>query len=77
MRKTHTKLMKAWRFCEFCNFNSKTENEMNKHVAELKFTYRNIFTEETIQQTKDEISIMRENGYILHTEAMSDERIPE
>ena len=62
--------MKAWRFCEFCNFNLKTENEMNKHVAGLQFTHRNVFTEETIQQTKYEISIMRENGYILHTEAI-------
>ena len=39
---------------------------MKKHVAELKFA----FTEETFQQRKDEISVMRENGYILHTEAI-------
>ena len=25
MRKTHTKLMKAGRYCDFCHFNSKTE----------------------------------------------------
>ena len=39
--------MRGWKYCEFCNFNSKTENEMKKYVTELIFTHRNFITEET------------------------------
>ena len=41
-----------------------------EYVTEVIFTHRNVIKEETIQQTKDEMSKMRENGYILHKEAM-------
>ena len=43
---------------------------MKKHVTELIFTHINVITEDKIQQTKDEMSKMRENGYIVHKEAM-------
>ena len=72
MKKIHTKIMREWKYCEFCNFNSKKENEMTKLVTEFIFTRRNIITEETIQQTKAEMSKMRENGYILHSEALKE-----
>jgi uncharacterized protein VirK/YbjX len=75
MRKTHTKIIKNWKFCEFCNFNSITEKEMEERILELKFTQRNSFTQATIQETKDEIFKMKENGNILYTDVKACEEI--
>ena len=75
MWKAHTKIIRGWKFCEYCNFNAKTERERKEHVSELKCTNRNTIIAHTIKDTKDEMLKMKENSYILYTDVKACEEM--
>ena len=61
-----------YKYCDWCNFNSENESELEKHVKKYYFTHTHNFMNQNIQKVKVEISEMKENGFVLKTMAMAD-----
>ena len=56
-----------WKHCNFCNFNWKSEKDMETHMSEYRITHSRRNYNDHIQQVDREISQMTENGFILDT----------
>ena len=68
MRYKHTRIMNqlSWKHCTFCNYNCKTESEMEMHVSQYGATHSQTNIKNNSSILSSEISKLSDNGYILY-----------